>query len=170
MPGKHAPASPLSFYISVARAAAVGLAAIGIVVGIIVVAVRSGEEPQAVRSPTPSPSPGSTQSPSPRATSTPTSKSDVTIVVLNGTPRAGLARGLATRLEDHGYTVLKTGNAPSTQRTTIYFNSGGRSAALQIRRAELRFLDPDGVKPADPSTPADLDALVTIVIGSDYPT
>lgn len=185
MSGKHAPASPASFVLSVARAVAGALAVLGIIVGFAVVAVGSrtsnppgpGTSPSIVGSASPSPS--ATPLATPDGATTPTAepvsdpslrpKSAVIVAVLNGTQRNGVARALSDKLRAGGYSVRPPGNGPATEATTIYYRSGSKADAEALRRAFMNYLSARRVVRAPAGGPAVSSATVTVVIGSDYP-
>lgn len=175
-PGKHAPASPLSFYSSVARHIA-GAAAVLAVVVLVVVLATSDDDGAGLGSSTPDPSPSAETSPQaspststtppPSATRAPRQRSEVTIVVLNGTGRAGLAGRTKERLVAAGYTVVRVGNADGpTDRTTVFYRPGA------LPEADLVLEDfPDLIRAEKAQgSEAGSDALLTIVLGDDYRT
>lgn len=181
MPGKHAPASPRSFYFSVARAAGSVLAVVALIVLVVLAATGSGDGKKpskntAAETVIPSTSTGtevagvpSASSTAPVASASPAPSAQTTVVVLNGTARAGLAKALASKLRLDGYRVLATGNAVNVATTTIYYRPGFSGEAEALRAAELVFVDPAQVKPAPAKVQADSKARITIVIGTDYP-
>ena len=167
MPGKHAPESPRSFYLSVARAVGGALVVLAVVAVIAVAATGSGKKPNA-RTSTPPPTatvqPTISSSPSPSVTPTPTSTSlaGITVIVLNGTQRPGLATALDTKLRSDGYTVKSFGNQSTHQTlTTIYYHAGFKAAAeaLLASHPELKRVAP---------APAGQTVTLTVVIGDDY--
>ncbi|MFA5891717.1 MAG: LytR C-terminal domain-containing protein [Actinomycetota bacterium] len=181
MPGKHSPASPLSFILSVVRAVAAALAVLGIIVGIAIAAVgfRTKEAPEPRISPstvvsaspsdsvTPEPTPTRSAEPTPGASLRP--KSAVTVAVLNGTQRNGLAKRLSNELLAQGYAVRPPGNTKAVDATTIYYRGGAKADAEALRRAAMSYLSPGRVVPVSSGTPAVTGAMVIVVVGSDYP-
>jgi LytR cell envelope-related transcriptional attenuator len=172
VPGKHAPVSSRSFALSLARAVSGALAVVAVIVVVAVLALRSGDnkaaEPRTPRveaSPThrasPRPTPGPTLSPSPAGARAP---SEVTVVILNGTKRSGLARRTAERLRQAGYDIVDTGNAPATDQSTIFYASGARADALALSR---RFPELGVLETAD--TAMARRARLTVVLGADFP-
>jgi hypothetical protein len=170
VPGKHAPESPASFYLSVGRAAAGALVVLGVVAVIAVAATGSGGKKPNTQTSTPPPTasagpsstPSSTLTPSPTAT-TP-NLSSITVDVLNGTTHAGLASALANKLKSDGYTIKKVGNQAAHQTlTTIYYKAGAKAAAEALLAAHPEL---KRVAPATASTPATVT--LTVVIGDDY--
>ncbi|TMK83900.1 MAG: LytR family transcriptional regulator [Actinobacteria bacterium] len=173
MPGKHAPESPASFYLSVARAVGGALVVLGVVAVIAVAATGSGgKKPNAQTStppPTASTGPSSSSAPSntqvtPTPTTTAPNLSSITVDVLNGTTRAGLASALANKLKSDGYTIKKVANQATHQTaTTIYYKAGAKAAAEAMLAAHPEL---KRVAPATSSTPATVT--LTVVIGDDY--
>jgi hypothetical protein len=171
VPGKHAPESPASFFLSVGRAAAGALVVLGVVAVIAVAATGSNKKPTAKSStptvattthpPTISPSAVAT-SPTPTASASTAPK--VTVNVLNGTTRARLASGLATKLTKEGYTVKNVGNNATHQATTtIYYLAGEKAAAEALLAAHPEL---GKIQAAIASTPT--TAMLTVILGDDY--
>ena len=170
MPGKHAPESPGSFYLSVARAVGGALVVLGVVAVIAVAATGSGGKNPTAQNSTPPPTvsirPTLSSTPSttvtPTTTATATNLASITVDVLNGTQRAGLAKALADKLKADGYTIrnVATQTAHQTQ-TTIYYKAGSRAAAEALLAAhpELKRVAP---------APASQTVKLTVVIGDDY--
>jgi len=174
VPGKHAPESPTSFYLSVARAVGGALVVLGVVALIALAAVGSNKKPQAKTTSTPRPrttatatqstSTAATTTPSPSAAAHPVSK--VTVNVLNATQRAGLAASVAGKLDKEGYQIKTVDNCRcGTQNTTIYYRgSAERADAQALLRAHPEF---KRVAPATSDIP-NAGAFLTVVLGSDY--
>lgn len=182
MPGKHAPASPASFYRSVARSVGGVVAVVGLAVAVIYVALNSGggnrpaakpTEPPAPSRPTiessePSPSPEPSapeptpglRSPDPVPTTLPAQ--EVSVEVLNGTARAGLAAKTADRLRKAGYNVVGTGNAKAVTVSTILYVPGAEDEALALQQ---QFPEFGRLKEAKPEQPV----ILRLVIGADFP-
>lgn len=176
MPGKHAPASSKSFFISLGTALGGAVAALGIVVGIALVALNAGTDkdtrtpagsqttppprtqttPPAISSPSPTPSQTSTSS-------TTTEVSKTTLRVLNGSGRGGVAKTMAQRAKDEGYPEPAVGNTTRTTKSTVYFAQGRRAEAEEFQR---RFPEFTEIAPA-PSTFAS-DVMLSVVVGLDY--
>ena len=186
MPGKHAPKSSRSFLSSLARAIAGALAAVGLVVLIVLIAITSrGDDPGSLagspsprssltRSPSPSATQSSTQSstlgPSPSPSDTvseapepPIPKDKLRVEVLNGNGREGAAGEVADRLLDAGYTRVTTGNANIVPRTTIYYRGALRREAQRLLR---EFPELKRIREATSSTPG--SARLTVVLGTDH--
>lgn len=164
MPGKHAPASPKSFYMSLARAGGILVAAIVVIVAIVIVA--TGEEKKPVARPSPSPSPTVAASPSPSQILGP-----LQVVVLNSTDRNGLAKAVATKLTLDGWIVKPPpGNAPTHAHTTIYVRHGAMQDAQRLKRTEFPFMSDDAIVEASVNDPGNEEnAALTLVLGNDYP-
>src|SRR2546426_6953846 len=136
MPGKHAPAAAKSFYLSLARTGGVAVTVAALIAVVAVLAVRSGKHgtPQAgvtilpTESPTffalptvtPSAKASRSSNPSPSAKASP-SRPAVTVAVLNGTSRGGLAKRTADRVTKAGYRVVRVGNTSKTDKSTILY-------------------------------------------------
>ncbi len=150
------------------------LAVLGVVVAVVVVMVNRGDDPDPVAVPSASRTATARATPTGTATTLPTvtvspsptlrPRGKVTIAVLNATGRAGLAGRVQDKLEDAGYNVIRIGNAPRTQRTTIFFKKSAEADAEALLK---RYPEMGQTKPA--GSAADDDALITIVLGSDYP-
>lgn len=176
MPRKHAPDSPRSFYLSLARAGTGALAALGLVVAIVVVAVTSrgtdAGTPQTRTEPTTieTPTTGSLE-PTP-ATSTPEpersplrARARTSVDVLNGTEIAGLAGGAAERIQEQGYRLVEPDDAAEKPqaRTAIYFAKGFKREAQRLLR---EFPELRRVRTGDRPSPG--DAQLVVVLGEDY--
>src|ERR687892_217408 len=145
MPGKHASASPRSFYLSLARA----LGAVALMVIAVLVLVNRGDGksdrslPIVASSPTRSTSPSptvSSPSPTPTPTRTVLPANRVTVDVLNGTSRTGLARDTAEKIEAEGYQIGEVATQrPPIAESTLYYRPGRRAEALAFREAFPEF-------------------------------
>lgn len=173
MPGKHAPKSGLSFYLSMGRATGGVFAAIALVVIITVVAFGGRDRmPKTSTAPTTpatrsggSPSATPATAPSPTPTPAVRSPSQITVAVLNGSGRTGIAHRTADQATAAGYQVKKVGNTDAAARvSTIYYRPGFQAAAKALQR---RFPGFTQVKPAGSGVPSDV--MITMVIGEDYP-
>jgi LytR cell envelope-related transcriptional attenuator len=172
MSGKHAPESSASFILSLSRATGGAVAALA-VMAILVFALlnRGSAEPEgagpAITSPTASPTRTATTSPQP-STVSPTPKpsvlapSKVTVQVLNGTARSGLAAATAQEIDKAGYKLAGTGNAPRTEKSTIFYRKGRRAEALALQQL---FPDFTVLKEATSSQAA----ILRVVLGADWP-
>ena len=88
-------------------------------------------------------------------------RDDVTVQVLNGTNKAGLASDLATKLRKKEFQVLSPGNAPRRLRTLILYNQSDELKAKLVRRFVVA-----GARMQ--KTDKDLAADVVVVIGRNY--
>jgi LytR cell envelope-related transcriptional attenuator len=172
MPGKHAPGSSKSFYLSVGASVGGALAALGLVLALVLVALNAGGDDKKAGSPAVS-TPPTTKSPSVKPTasvsSTPASTvlpaNRVTTAVLNGTKRTGLAGKFADQARKAGYPVLRTGNAPADfAKSTIYYRPDAQDEALAFQKRFPRFTV---IAPLPPNYPSDV--LLTNVLGADFP-
>ena len=174
MPGKHAPATSRSFYLSVARNVGTVLAAIGVVIVVVLIAVDSGDEGKEQAAPTGTASPRATAT----GSTTPTPGSDgvrareeTTVLVLNSTERQGLAALVSADLTALGYDVKDPTNASGAlPKTTIYVRAGAFEEAERLRQDNFKFLGPGQIVEADASSPGtQQEAMLTVVLGADFP-
>ncbi len=109
--------------------------------------LTSSSTPTASASATPTASgtPAATATPTPALT-TPTpaasiDKSAVTLRVLNGTTKAGIATTIKTTLQDAGFTVRTVGNAKTQnyQSTLIYYQTGKLAEAQAVQSALSQY-------------------------------
>lgn len=172
MPGKHAPASPRSFYLSFGRALGAALGAVALMVVAVLVLLNRGDDNKPtslpiVSSPSPSvtaTSPGTSTSPTPSKTPSVLPANRVTVEVLNGTTRTGLAADTKKKIEDEGYRVVAVGNQrPPIAKSTIFYRHGRRREALAFQQA---FPDFTVVKESSALPEA---TLLRVVLGGDYP-
>lgn len=172
MAGNHAPASPWSFYLSLGRAVAGALAAVGLIVALTLVATGRGTPatrgPGAATSPSPTPTPtatpGAATTPAPEVTPTVLPADRVTVAVLNGTSRSRLAARTAARVRAAGYAVTTVGNAARIAKSTIFYRADSRAEAEAFQRSFPQFT----VLKEAPSGLA-TNAILTAVIGADFP-
>ena len=172
MPGKHAPASPRSFYTSVGKALGAAVGAVGLMVAAVLILLSRGGGIKEAGSPAiESPSPTvSTKHPTPRPSLTPTPSptatilavADVTVHVQNGTSRTGLAARTADKIRAQGYKVVRVDNDGTLAKSTIFYSAGHRAEALAFRRA---FKDFTVLRERD--NPG--GEILRVVVGSDYP-
>jgi LytR cell envelope-related transcriptional attenuator len=173
MPGKHAPDSPRSFYVSVGKALGAALGSVGLIVVAVVLLLGRGDDtkqtgspaiqgssPAATRSPSPTPS---ASSPTPKPSPSILPKGQTIVDVFNGTTRQGEARAFGKKLVEAGYRFGHVGNASSKfAKSTLYYLPGRRAEALAFQEEfpeftvlrELRFTG---------------GATLRAIIGSDYP-
>lgn len=176
MPGKHAPASSKSFFLSLGAAVGGMLGALALVLALVLVALNAGgDNKRPVGSPavSGSPTPTRTTSPSPTATATTTASpaqtllppSRVSLSVLNGTQRTGLAARFKSDAQKAGYPVTRTGNAPKPfAKSTIYYRPGAEEEALAFQKRFNQFTVIAALPAGYPS-----DVLLTVVLGADFP-
>ncbi|HJR19218.1 MAG: LytR C-terminal domain-containing protein [Actinomycetota bacterium] len=170
MPGKHAPESPASFVLSLSRAVGGALAAVAVMTILVVALLNRGSaEPQGGGPTIESPNASPTQSASPSASPTvspspqPLAPSKVTVLVLNGTARTGLAKATAEDIERAGYKLMGTpANAAATAKSTIFYRKGRRAEALAFQAS---FPDFTVLKEA----PASQETILRVVLGADWP-
>jgi len=145
---------------------------LGVVAVIAIAATGGGGKKPAAQTTTPPPtvstrptvssSPSTTVTPSATATATAPNLASITVDVLNGTLRPGLAKALADKLKADGYTVKMFGNQAAHQtQTTIYYTAASKAAAEALLSAhpELKRFAP---------APAGQKVTLTVVIGDDY--
>jgi hypothetical protein len=105
----------------------------------------------------------------PARTAAPVRKADVTVAVLNGTTVPGLARGVATALQNVGYGLGTVATASDQTRaaTLVEYKDGHRAEALSVARSiklGADVLQPvDGAAQAIAGTGAD----VVVIVGAD---
>jgi hypothetical protein len=172
MSGKHAPSSARTFYLSLGRSVGGALAAVGIMVALVLVVLNGGNDSRAgspaidtsTRS-SPSPTPSATNSPSPTPSAAPTvlPPGRVTVAVLNGTSRGGLAQGTADRIKRAGYPVVTVGNNSAPEETsTIFYRPDAREEAVAFQQ---RFPEFTALKESTRLG----NAILRAVIGADFP-
>jgi len=89
-------------------------------------------------------------------------KSEITIEVLNGTSRNGLASSVAEKLKNEGYNVTKIGNyKTSTNISTSVINKSSGEYAKEVKD----FL---GIGKVKTEIEEDSKVDVTVILGSDY--
>jgi hypothetical protein len=176
MPGKHAPESPRSYYVSLARAGGAALGAVALmVIAVVILLSRGGddknklvggpaiESPRASVSRSASPRPSVSPTVKPTATTPSTlPKNKITVDVLNATNRAGLAKTTMRQVADAGYREGRTGNTESLAKSTIFYRPGARDEAMLFQKD---FPDFTVLRQSSSIGNATLRA----VIGSDYP-
>ena len=176
MPGKHAPASPRSYYISLARAGGAALGAVAlIVIAVVILLARGGddkdklaggptiESPRSGASRSASPRPGISPTVKPSATTSSTlPKNKITVDVYNATTRQGFARTTMRQVGDAGYREGKTDNAEPLAKSTIFYRPGARDEALLFQKDV-----PDFTVLRQSSSIG--NATLRAVIGADYP-
>jgi hypothetical protein len=143
---------------------------LGVVAVIAVAATGSNKKPTAKSSVTPtvtrtSHPPTSSPSTHPSVSTTPTASASaapkVTVNVLNGTTRNGIARALATKLSGEGYAIKTVATVKNQAVTTIYYLPGAKAAAEALLAAhpELGKIEASSTR---------TNAKLTIILGDDY--
>ena len=92
-------------------------------------------------------------------------RTETSVIVLNGNGRAGAASDGAARVRRHGYTIGTVGNAPRSDftRTLVMFRPGYRPEAVRLARdLKLKIVGPlDGIRTRDL-----MGAHVALIVGS----
>ncbi len=168
MPGKHAPESSASFLLSLSRAVGGALAAVAVMTILVVALLNRGSDAES-QGPTVSPPPPPTVSTSPRpqastpaATPAVLAPSKVTVQVLNGTQRVGLAARTADDIQKAGYKLAGTGNGAATQKSAIFYRKGRGAEAAAFQQLFPGFTV---LKQA----PASQATILKVVLGADWP-
>lgn len=175
--GKHVPESPASFYASLGRHIAGGVAVVAVVALVISLATRDDDgsavgvgtnspTPTATETLEPSASPSATEVPSTPSTPerTPRPREEITITVLNGEGTSGLASSTSDKLVAAGYTVNNVDDAEPRNKTVIYFQPGAKPEALLLLEDFPELLR---AKPAK-GDEVDDGSLLTVILGADY--
>ena len=93
------------------------------------------------------------------------SRSETTVIVLNGNGVSGAAHEAASRVEAHGYSIGDVGNAKRTDftRSLVMYRRGYRGEALRLARdLRIRIVGPlDGMRPGEM-----MGAHVALVVGA----
>lgn len=94
-------------------------------------------------------------------------RSQISVMVLNGAGKAGLASSVANELADRGYKKVQTGNAKSPcSRTTIYY-AGGDSSQAGLVAADLRGAE-EPILEKDDDLVSGYGVDVVTILGADY--
>jgi hypothetical protein len=97
-------------------------------------------------------------------------RSQTNVAVLNGTTVNGLARSVANRLDEEGYTVGTVTDASNQAQpnTRVEFGEGHRTAAREVARGI--DVPADQVQPLDPvdGATAGPNAEVVVVVGENF--
>ncbi len=162
MPGKHAPKSSASFFLSLGRWIGAGVVGIGVLVVVLLLLFGGdGEKPKVLASPTAHATPTTSVAASPTISARP--HDQVTVAVFNATNRNGLARSIGEALTKEGYDVGRVDNASKTSKSTIYYKPEALADARALLAAHPEF---GRIQPIRPTQPKNF--LLVIVIGSDY--
>jgi hypothetical protein len=98
------------------------------------------------------------------------SHADTNVAVLNGTTVTGLARSVATRLEEDGYTIGTVTDASNQAQaaTRVEYGDGQRDAAREVARGI--DVPADQVAPLDDvdSATAGPNAEVVVIVGQNF--
>ena len=157
----------------VAAGVAVAVLAIGAAVIARVVAGDGGEQktppaPNTLgQAPSPAAQPSSPGAPPAR---TKAQRAQTSVAVLNGTTVTGLARSVANRLEEQGFTTVAVTDASNQAQsdTKVEFTAGHREEALDAARS-LRVPASQVVAASDvDSTTAGPNAEVVVVVGQNF--
>lgn len=171
--GKHAPQSSLSFYLSLGRALGGAAAALGLVAAIAVVAAGGGSDETKAGDAARRPPDGKRITPSPTVAPSPTATIEggdgrtlpprrVSVIVLNGDGRRGLAARTADRVSKEGYEVLDVSNEAITRTSTVFFGEGFAEEARALQKAFPEFTKIEaGERRQEPD--------LLLVIGKDFP-
>jgi len=152
---------------------AVAVLAIGAAVIARVVAGGGGEQktppaPNTLgQAPSPAAQPSSPGAPPAR---TKAQRAQTSVAVLNGTTVTGLARSVANRLEEQGFTTVAVTDASNQAQsdTKVEFTAGHREEALDAARS-LRVPASQVVAASDvDSTTAGPNAEVVVVVGQNF--
>ena len=89
------------------------------------------------------------------------------VAVLNGTTQTGLARAVANKIQEDGYTIgdVDTNADQSVPTTIVSYTGDNEQAALAV--AKIMGIDRGSVQAADVNTTAAATADVTVIVGSD---
>lgn len=101
------------------------------------------------------------------ASTTASSRQGITVVVLNGSGKAGLAKSVADALAGAGYPAPGVGNAESRYETTTVYYSGDGSAEAGLVASDLAGASEPRLERSDDLTSGQ-NAAVVVVLGSDY--
>jgi hypothetical protein len=102
------------------------------------------------------------RTPTPASTPSVLPARSVSVQVLNGTARNGLARETANKIKAVGYRITGTGNAPRRAKSTIFYKKGSRDEALALQEQFPEFT-------VVTESSATGGAMLRVVIGADYP-
>ena len=110
---------------------------------------------------------GPSSTPSPNGSTARVDRKSIKIAVLNGTRQTGLARGVADKLGESGFTIGTVGNNTDQQvpQTTVSYSPGNERAAQTV--AELIKVDRSSVQSIDANTSVATDADVVVTVGTN---
>jgi len=145
-----------------------GVLGLGLIAGLVVMFVSGGDEPATKTPSTLGAVPESDSDSESAAVSAPVIPADTTTSVLNGTTQAGLASGVAAKLDKAGFRKGEVGdNVDQTlAETVVYFTDGNERAARRVAR--ILGVSANAVKPGDRDIAvATPDADVVVMVGAD---
>ncbi|MEA2187486.1 MAG: hypothetical protein QOK16_2497 [Solirubrobacteraceae bacterium] len=110
---------------------------------------------------------GPSSTPSSNGSTARVDRKSIKIAVLNGTRQTGLARGVADKLGESGFTIGTVGNNTDQQvpQTTVSYSPGNERAAQTV--AELIKVDRSSVQSIDANTSVATDADVVVTVGTN---
>lgn len=110
---------------------------------------------------------GGSGSSSPAAALTSAERRATNIAVLNGTTQTGLARAVANKIQEDGFTIggVATNADQSVPTTIVSYTADNEPAAVAV--AKVIGIDRGSVQAADANTAAAADADVIVTVGSD---
>jgi hypothetical protein len=171
LPGKHESGGRRAFYLSMATSTLRGLILVALVVlgflGLTKLFPQNtslGVTPGSSSISTPhAPGVSPSVSTSPTKSRKARPKGHVTVLVLNGTSKTGLAAVVRERLQGDGYKTKTPSNySQKIQTTIIFYQSGFLPEAQRLLRQ--RFAGSE-LKPAPASIPSDVD--LEVILGAD---
>jgi hypothetical protein len=112
-------------------------------------------------------SPATSSAPSTSGSAARVDRGSIKIAVLNGTRQTGLARGVADRLGESGFTIGTVGNntVKGVPQTIVSFTAGNERAAQIV--AGLIKVERSSVQPIARTTSAAADVDVVVTVGTD---
>jgi hypothetical protein len=176
----QAPASDGDEYVgfsAVRIAAIVGGAVVVVLIAVVLMISLTGDDPKPMPNDfgtsTPAPASSSDTSAGPFPATSPNGsparvdRKAIKIAVLNGTRQTGLARGVADKLGESGFTIGTVGNNTDQQvpQTIVSYSPGNERAAQTV--AELIKVDRSSVQAIDANTSAAADADVVVTVGTN---
>ncbi|MFP5362496.1 MAG: LytR C-terminal domain-containing protein [Thermoleophilia bacterium] len=110
---------------------------------------------------------GSGSAPASAAALTSAERRATNVAVLNGTTQTGLARAVANKVQEDGFTIASVAtNADQSVPTTIV-SYGGDNEPAALAVAKIIGIDRGSVQAADANTSAAATADVIVIVGSD---
>lgn len=173
-PGARPPAADKARRDETSTIKAAALIGAAVLIGIILLAKGFSQEGGLVDTAAPTradaPTTTTTAGPEHEETTTTTaaakSPSEVSVMIANGSGKAGVAGQAQTKLKDKGYTKVDTTNASTVSKTAVYHTPESEADARAV--AEALGLSESVVAPMPSPPPANAGgATVLVVIGSD---